>query len=109
MPQFLNTQSNGMIDRLVDQVLEESLPGLSANGWSEHLQANGLTPSTLAQMYVESLHNCKPAQRVKEIRELLGSLGIVRQSSSSSPAQPTVVINGENIQLNQMLLPIRDS
>lgn len=107
MPQFLKTSNDPTLDELVNSLLEEHLPELSSKSWSEHLQAQGLNPRSLAQMYVESLTNCKPAARVKEIRELLSSLGITRGPVAQTTV-PTVVINGENIQLNQMLLPERE-
>lgn len=107
MPQFLNTSTSPEIDKAIEALVSEALPHLTPGGWAEALQANGLSTNSLAQMYVESLTNCKPAQRVKAITELLETLG-VSQARKEEKSAPTLIVNGETVNIMAMALPQRD-
>lgn len=106
MPQLLNISATPEIEQAVKELVSEVLPSLNTASWSEHLQAQGLNPSTLAQLYVESLYNMKPSQKAKEIRDLLVSLGVTK-STEPATAAPSIIINGEKIQLQAFILPDR--
>jgi hypothetical protein len=108
MPQFLNTLASPEIEAAIKETVNESLPQLTSSSWAQELQNQGATPATLAQMYMESLHNMKAGQRTREIRELLGSLGITKTKEDQTKFTPSISINGENVQVIGMLVPQRD-
>jgi hypothetical protein len=108
MPQFLNTLASPEVEAAIREVATEGLPQLTATTWAQEIQKNGGTPSALAQMYMESLNNMKASQRPREIRELLGSLGITKTKEDQQKFTPSVTINGENIQIIGMLVPQRE-
>lgn len=108
MPQLLNTLIPPELSNAVDQMLDESgIPEFTVGNWESALKNRGINTNSLADMYVESLGNLKPHARVAAIERLLASLGATKGQTDSIPSAPQIIINGDNIQLNQLITPQR--
>jgi hypothetical protein len=107
MPQILNLDIPPALEKIVNEIVEASLPKLTAETWAQKLEANGLTVDQLAAQYVEALTNCKPSMKVKAIPELLRDLNVTKGNREVA-YQPTIVINSDKVSLQQLILPERN-
>jgi hypothetical protein len=105
MPRLLNTFLPPEKEELLDEVLKREIPEFSSDNWKDALVSRGINTDTLADRYVEALDNLKPTAKVQAIERLLVQLGIAEQTPAAQ--SPTIVINGDKIQINQLVAPNR--
>lgn len=109
MPQILKSLDQALspeLNQIVDKMVESALPALNSGSWASKLEEKGLSVDSLAEQFVEALSHCKPAQKVKAISELLQDLGVTKKAAEVK-VLPSIVINGENVSLQQLILPER--
>lgn len=106
MPQLLNTFAPPELEEAIDKVLSENVPEFSGDSWKSALSNRGININTLADQYIETLHNLKPAAKMLAIERLLVQLG-VSKGEEEIKSTPTLIINGDNIQVNQLIAPQR--
>lgn len=104
MPQ-LPTYTDKEREFLATELVKE-IPEFNLTNWEQALTNRGINTDSLADMYVSSLGDLKPSARIHAIERLLQSLGVTKVEGPVGQV-PVIVINGENVQLNQVLIPQR--
>jgi hypothetical protein len=107
LPQILR-KPTAELDAHVSKVLERAAPELTMDNFYGELKKNGLSIQNLAMQYAEALVNQKPSQKTRTIMELLDGMGMTKQREKvQSDNTITILVNGENVQINSLLNPER--